>query len=70
LTIEAYPAVERDPTGAGDVFAAALLVRYYETRHPIEAAQFAAVVAAASVEGLGISTIPDRATIESRLTDY
>jgi hypothetical protein len=68
--IEAYPAVERDPTGAGDVFAAALLIRYHETRNPIKAAQFAAVVAAASVEGLGISTIPDRATIESRLTDY
>ena len=68
--INAYPAVERDPTGAGDVFAAALMVRYAETRNAIDAAQFAAVVAAASVEGLGISTIPDRATIEARLSNY
>ena len=68
--INAYPAVERDPTGAGDVFAAALMVRYAETRNAIDAAQFAAVVAAASVEGLGISTIPDRATIEARLNNY
>lgn len=68
--INAYPALERDPTGAGDVFAAALLVRYHETRNAIDAAQFAAVVAAASVEGLGISTIPDRATIVARLADY
>jgi hypothetical protein len=68
--INAYPAVERDPTGAGDVFAAALMVRYAETRNAIDAAQFAAVVAAASVEGLGISTIPDRTTIETRLSNY
>jgi sugar/nucleoside kinase (ribokinase family) len=68
--INAYPAVERDPTGAGDVFAAALMVRYAETRDAIDAAQFAAVVAAASVEGLGISTIPDRVTIEARLRNY
>lgn len=68
--INAYPAVERDPTGAGDVFAAALLVRYAETRNAVDAAQFAAVVAAASVEGLGISAIPDRATIEARLRNY
>lgn len=65
--INAYPAIERDPTGAGDVFAAALLVRYHETHNAIDAAQFAAVVAAASVEGLGISTIPDRTTIVERL---
>jgi sugar/nucleoside kinase (ribokinase family) len=68
--IPAYPAVERDPTGAGDVFAAALFVRYYETRDPIDAAYFAAVVAAASVEGLGISAIPDRDTIEQRLQQH
>ncbi|MCX6016377.1 MAG: PfkB family carbohydrate kinase [Chloroflexales bacterium] len=68
--INAYPAIERDPTGAGDVFAAALMVRYAETRNAIDAAQFAAVVAAASVEGLGISTIPDRPTIEARLGNY
>ncbi|MFN5061168.1 MAG: PfkB family carbohydrate kinase [Chloroflexota bacterium] len=68
--IPAYPAIERDPTGAGDVFAAALFVRYYETRDPIDAAYFAAVVAAASVEGLGISAIPDRTTIEQRLQQH
>jgi len=68
--IPAYPAIERDPTGAGDVFAAALFVRYYETRDPIDAAYFAAVVAAASVEGLGISAIPDRSTIEQRLQQH
>ena len=68
--VAAYPAVERDPTGAGDVFAASLMIRYQETHDPLEAAHFAAVLAAASVEGLGISTIPDRATIEDRLQQH
>jgi hypothetical protein len=47
------------------------MVRYAETRNAIDAAQFAAVVAtAASVEGLGISTIPIDRLIEARLRDY
>lgn len=38
-----------DPTGAGDVFAAALLVRYGETGDPLEAARFAHVTAARAI---------------------
>ena len=66
-TIPAHPAEERDPTGAGDVFAAALLVRLHETGDPFEAAHFAAVVAAASVEGRGSSAIPARSSVEHRI---
>jgi pfkB family carbohydrate kinase len=62
--VPAYPAVERDPTGAGDVFAAALLVRLHETGDPIAAARFAAHVAAFSVEGAGISHVPARPELE------
>jgi sugar/nucleoside kinase (ribokinase family) len=58
--IAARPSVERDPTGAGDVFAAALLVGLHETGDPIAAANFAAQIAGASVEGPGISAIPKR----------
>jgi sugar/nucleoside kinase (ribokinase family) len=65
--ISAFPAEERDPTGAGDVFAAALLVRLHETRDPVAAAQFAACVAAGSVEGRGVSAIPTRAEVEQRM---
>ncbi len=53
-----------DPTGAGDVFAAAFLVRLAETDDPREAARFANVVASLSVEGAGISSVPDRTQIE------
>jgi sugar/nucleoside kinase (ribokinase family) len=62
--IDAFPAVERDPTGAGDVFAASLLVRLHETGDPLEAARFAACVAASSVEGRGTSRIPARDEVE------
>jgi sugar/nucleoside kinase (ribokinase family) len=64
--IAAYPADERDPTGAGDVFASALLVRLHETGDPIEAAHFAALVAARSVEGPGASAIPTRAELDQQ----
>ena len=65
--VDAFPAIERDPTGAGDVFAAALLVRLHETGDPLDAARFAACVAAGSVEGRGGSRIPSRGEVESRL---
>jgi sugar/nucleoside kinase (ribokinase family) len=58
--IPAFPAIERDPTGAGDVFAATLLTRLHETGDPLEAARFASHIAALSVEGAGISCIPAR----------
>jgi len=57
-----------DPTGAGDIFAAAFLVRLAETGHPHEAARFASVAASLSVEQAGVASIPDRAQIESYLT--
>jgi sugar/nucleoside kinase (ribokinase family) len=62
--VDAFPAVERDPTGAGDVFAAALLVRLHETKDPLEAARFAARVAAKSVEGPGSNAIPMRSEMD------
>ena len=65
--IAAFAATEHDPTGAGDVFAAALFTRLREAGDPLEAARFASFVAALSVEGAGISRIPTRDTIEQGL---
>ncbi|MEI7645457.1 MAG: PfkB family carbohydrate kinase [Chloroflexales bacterium] len=65
--IDAFPAVERDPTGAGDVFAAALLLRLRETDDPLAAAAFASAVAACAVEGPGTSAIPTRAEALARM---
>jgi 1D-myo-inositol 3-kinase len=63
----ARPACQIDPTGAGDVFAAAFLIRMAETRHASEAAAFANAVASFSVEGPGILGIPDRSRVENHI---
>jgi len=49
------------------VFAAAFLVRYQETSDPLEAAAFAACAASCAVEGVGATSLGDRAEVERRL---
>ncbi|MFQ5875196.1 MAG: PfkB family carbohydrate kinase [Dehalococcoidia bacterium] len=68
--IPAAPAVEVDPTGAGDVFAAAFAIRYWEIREPLEASAFAACAASFAVEWPGTSSIPTREQIEGRLSRF
>jgi sugar/nucleoside kinase (ribokinase family) len=48
---------EIDPTGSGDIFAAAFFVRLYLTRDPWESARFANQIAAASVARVGLDGI-------------
>ena len=47
----AYPAVEIEPTGAGDVFAAAFLLEYLRTGSPAQACRFACAAGSFVVEG-------------------
>jgi 1D-myo-inositol 3-kinase len=68
--IEAFPANEIDPTGAGDVFAAAFLVRYHETEDVAEAMRFASAAAACSIESRGIEGIAERGRIEERMSQH
>lgn len=63
----AFAAREVDPTGAGDVFAAAFLVRLRETGDPYLAAPFANCAASFAIEGPGTTTIPTRKQVEERL---
>ena len=56
-----------DATGAGDVFATGLFIRYSETGDLEEAARFAHAAAACAIEGMGISNLPDRTTVERRV---
>lgn len=65
--VASLPRAEVDPTGAGDVFATACLLRYQETGDPLEAAAFGACAASCVVEGVGATTLGDRAEIERRL---
>jgi sugar/nucleoside kinase (ribokinase family) len=57
-----------DPTGAGDVFATAFLIRLAETGDPGQAARFANVTASFSVEGWGMAAIPTRLQVEDYLS--
>ncbi len=63
----AYPIQEVDPTGAGDVFAAAFLTHLYRHNDPAQAIDFANCVASFSIEKQGIEGIPDLAQVSTRL---
>jgi len=65
--VGSVPAEISDLTGAGDVFAAALLVRYRETGDLEESTRFAHAAAAYAIEGPGTQTIPTRAQVLERL---
>jgi sugar/nucleoside kinase (ribokinase family) len=54
------PARELDPTGAGDTFATAFVIRLQETGDPIQAARFANITASFGVEQEGVAGIPSR----------
>ena len=60
----AWPARAVDPTGAGDAFAAAFLIAYFETGEPLAAARFASCVASFVVEAKGVSGVPSRLDVE------
>ena len=63
-----FPAREVDPTGAGDVFAAAYLARYWETGEPLASASFASCAASFCAEAKGVDGIPTRAQVQQRLS--
>jgi hypothetical protein len=64
------PAVEeKDPTGAGDIFAAAFFIRLYLTRDPWESARFANQIAATSVTRKGLEGIPTPEEIQEYLIE-
>jgi len=60
---------EVDPTGAGDIFAAAFFIRLHQTRDPWEAARFAVQVSARSVTRPGLKGIPTAQEIEQSLME-
>jgi sugar/nucleoside kinase (ribokinase family) len=64
--IPAAPAAEVEPTGAGDVFAAAFLLRYNAGGDPFEAASYAAVAGALTVEAPGIAGVPTAERLAER----
>jgi len=63
----AFETIEIDPTGAGDVFAAAYLIELERSGDPYAAAHFANCVASFSVEKQGTEGIPTLEQVEQRL---
>jgi len=59
IVFPAFKAKEVDPTGAGDVFAAAFLIEYHKTVDPIKSSRFANYVASFAVEEKGTAGISD-----------
>jgi sugar/nucleoside kinase (ribokinase family) len=65
-TVPPRPARLVDPTGAGDVFAAAFFIRYYETADLWQSARFANVTASMALERPG----PEGAARRDEIEDY
>ena len=59
-----------DTTGAGDVFAAAFLVRYLECSDAITAGRFAVAAAALSTRGFGATALPSGSEIDQMVEKH
>jgi hypothetical protein len=57
--------LEKDATGAGDIFAAAFFTRMSESRDPWESARFATLIASRSITRVGLESIPTAKEISS-----
>ncbi len=68
--VAAFASRAVDLTGAGDIFAAAYLIRLYETADPWRAARFASCAASFVVEAEGLAGVPDRLAIHLRLREH
>lgn len=69
-SIPPRPAQPVDPTGAGDVFAAAFFIRYHETNDLWQSAYFANVTASLAIERVGPEGAPLRSEVEAYITQY
>jgi 1D-myo-inositol 3-kinase len=66
----AFETIEIDPTGAGDVFAAAYLIELERSGDPYAAAHYANCVASFNVEKPGTEGIPTLEQVEHRLAQF
>ncbi len=67
IEVPTHPVSIVDATGAGDIFAAAFLVRLRQSGDPITAARFANGLASQSITRRGLESIPTPAEIEQYL---
>jgi len=65
-TFPSFPTNMIDPTGAGDIFATAFLIHFFETKDIAQAANFANAAASFCIEKKGIEGIASREEIVKR----
>jgi 1D-myo-inositol 3-kinase len=70
IDFPAFPTYTVDPTGAGDVFAAAFLSTFHQTRDLYEASIFANCTASFVVERQGTEGIPDLDRVRARMMSH
>lgn len=68
IDVPAFQAQVVDPTGAGDVFAAALSCALYQGDEPVEAARWACATAAYAIEAPGATGLPTAAMVRHRMS--
>ena len=68
--IPPYPTIEVDTTGCGDVFMAAYLIRYNETKDPLQSALFASCAGSLCAEGSGHIAIPNKTDVINRMNQF
>lgn len=66
-SFSAYPCEAADPTGAGDIFAAAFLLQLHESGDIERAAHFANSAASYVIEAQGTAGVPTRSQVEQRI---
>ncbi len=67
--VPVQPEPEVDPTGAGDIFAAAFFVRYRDTKDIVKAAQFANACGSLSVRKMGLASVSTLPEVEAHLVE-
>lgn len=64
--IPAYRTQEIDPTGAGDVYATAFAIKYFESREALTSGLFASAASSFVIEDFGTKNIAARESVEER----
>lgn len=70
INIPAWKVDSVDPTGAGDVFAAAFSLSYSKSSDVENAARFASCASSFSVQGIGFKSMPTQKQVENRMNEY
>ncbi len=70
IVVNAMPSQVVDPTGAGDIIAAAFFIRYFETGDLLDAVFYGTAAASIGIEHVGATGLPTRSAIEERLSQW